>query len=1364
MIAENFSQVLPEEGVVDRENPWPGLAAFREADSAFFHGRAAAIDELHRRVCRERLTLLFGLSGLGKTSLLHAGLFPLLREEQLLPILVRLDYTAAAPDLVNQVEGALFREAEQAGVEVPPQRPGEGLWEYLHRPENELWSPRNRLLIPVLVFDQFEEIFTLGLGRPGLEGTREAFIAELADLVEGRPPVRIKARLEADPEVARAFDFQRHPYKVLLTLREDFLPELEALRGRMPSLIHNGMRLQRMSSKDALQVVLGAGGHLVDPSVAKRIVRFVSAAERVEGGAFGRFEVEPALLSVVCRELNVRRQQRGDDRITADLLEGDRNDILVKFYERGVADVTAAMRCFLEERLITASGFRDSVALENALGVPGIEREAVDRLVARRLLRIEERGGVPRLELTHDVLTGVVRASRDARREAEATDAAEAARREAEEREHRAHAKLRRSRIASVVLAALFLVTTLLGIKVYQAKRDTEAARAEAERKELKAQAARINTSYNRARDLADRGERKAAESLAYLASILRLEPNHPGARYLMDDLLLRRAWILPRLVLPHDDALLGAVTSDDGRVILTVTRSGIAQIWDGRTGRRRGEPLRHEGFIVDAAISPAGDRVVTTDLQGGARLWGVASGQTIGKPIRHEDLITWVGFTADNLRIVTASRDRTARLWDAASGLPIGKPMEHDDRVEWAALSRDGRRLVTDSEGGTARLWDARNGRPVGAPMRHEDSLWDLAVSSDGARVLTINSAGARLWDGRTGRLLEFFGHQQHPFSALGAWVRTGQFSPDGQLIAFGTRRGYALIWSIEQQQMSGLWMLHGAEVTAVEFSADGRKLLTVSDDDSVSLWDVRTGALLGYPMRHGGAVSTADFSGVDNLSVVTASADSTVRVWNLHLARGAGYPLFRDPGSWWTVLDADGRAALVECEEDERRSARAYDVATGSPLGPSFPLSGGSENRLLGPGGRRALLIVEGKGHLWNTINGTELVPPLHHDDGAIEQARLGASGRLVVTLSQGGSVRVWELATGRPVGRELPYGSPVDSTILAADLDRRGEYLATADDDGKVRLWKLPSMEAVGKPLQYPLPVTLVRFLPGGQLLAAAGRGDLWLRDVATSELVEQAMRHNDWVSDAEASVDGRRLVTTSLDGTARVWSLPDGKAIGRPIRIRYAVERAQFSPDRRSFITIDAMGWARRWDTETGESLGLELSHGSGYGAAFDAPLGFTPSEARFMTDRTWVTAGRDGTTIVWESTTGSPDDPRSLADLAEAVSGFEVDAAGTLRSIHDPAARLKRLRARARTGNLPFVRWFLSEPWKRTITPFSQITVEQYLRRRLNGLEGALRGLTPDTAQEFERRVRSELEISFPGHPMLQRPAEHKGPP
>jgi hypothetical protein len=193
------------------------------------------------------LTILFGQSRLGKTSLLCAGLFPRLRAADFLPVYVRLDWTTAHISPAAQVEQALADNLSEQGVEGSPPRPDQTLWGYFHDQETEFWSRRNRLTTPVLVFDQFEEIFTLGHGA----ASAAAVLDELGALIENRPPESLRSALDDDPDAARRYDFAKESCKVILALREDFLPDLEGLRRRMPSIMENRMRLTRMVGRQA---------------------------------------------------------------------------------------------------------------------------------------------------------------------------------------------------------------------------------------------------------------------------------------------------------------------------------------------------------------------------------------------------------------------------------------------------------------------------------------------------------------------------------------------------------------------------------------------------------------------------------------------------------------------------------------------------------------------------------------------------------------------------------------------------------------------------------------------------------------------------------------------------------------------------------------------------------------------------------------------------------------------------------------------------------------------------------------------------------------------------------------------------------
>ena len=487
---------------IDEKNPWLGLASFTEETRRYFFGRDEEVAELARRVQRKLLTVLFGQSGLGKTSILRAGLVPRLRGQGYCPVYVRIDYSEGSPEPAEQIKQAIRLNARRSGewTQTGVAVEGESLWEFLHHRDDVLLDESGRTLIPLLIFDQFEEIFTLAQSDDFGRARAARFIAELGDLVENRPPKEFEAKLEEDESAADRFDFARSDYRVLIALREDYLAPLEGLKQAIPSISQNRLRLAPMTGTQALAPVLEPGKGLVTQEVAEAIVRFVAG-----GAELANAVVEPSLLSLICRELNDARIAEGRREISLDLLAGSHATILTNFYERALADQPAAVRRIIEDDLLTDSGFRENVAEESLVkefAEAGADPETLAVLVNRRLLRIEERLDVRRVELTHDVLCGVVKASRDRRQEREAREATERLLAEQKERElaaRRAAARARQIAAACTVLAAVALMAAIFAYFSSQRAR----------RAEREAQQTRV---------LADQARGQAEQLLGYLS------------------------------------------------------------------------------------------------------------------------------------------------------------------------------------------------------------------------------------------------------------------------------------------------------------------------------------------------------------------------------------------------------------------------------------------------------------------------------------------------------------------------------------------------------------------------------------------------------------------------------------------------------------------------------------------------------------------------------------------------------------------------------------------------------------------------------------------------------------------------------
>src|SRR5262249_9822019 len=253
-----------------------------------------------------------------------------------------------------------------------------------------------------------------------------------------------------------------------------------------------------MNGRQARDAILASGSQLIAPGVAEKVIAFVAAScrradeEPVGERELAGLEIEPALLSIVCSELNNKRIRLGPAKITEDLIAGAQQEMVGQFYASSLAGIDPALQLFIEEQLLTAEGYRDTRPLAEALRMPGVTRADIDKLVARRLLRIEERFGTQWVELTHDLLTEVIRQQRDRRREEsratrEAEERAQAEReraeraeaavlhekaerevqerlaREAAERERAARRLVRQTRIALAATVIMLVVAIGLG-------------------------------------------------------------------------------------------------------------------------------------------------------------------------------------------------------------------------------------------------------------------------------------------------------------------------------------------------------------------------------------------------------------------------------------------------------------------------------------------------------------------------------------------------------------------------------------------------------------------------------------------------------------------------------------------------------------------------------------------------------------------------------------------------------------------------------------------------------------------------------------------------------------------------------------
>jgi WD40 repeat protein len=1251
-------------GAVDPENPWPGLASFHEADQELFHGRDAETDELARLVLRERVAVLYGLSGLGKTSLLQAGLFPRLRRENVLPVYLRLDLSSAGPAPADQIRDAVREAARAAEIEAPELRAGDTLWESFHRQGAEFWTARNRPVTPLLVFDQFEEIFTLGRRDRAAALRTEAFLDDLAALTEGAPPAAVRARVDADPSAAAEYSFSRHAYKILFSLREDFLPELEGLRRRIRAVVPNRFRLQRMKGPQALAAIIQAGGHLVEADVAELVVRFVAAGEDAET-PLADLEIEPALLSVVCRELNNERRRQGLPRITAALLQGGREEILTDFYERGLADQPAEVRTFIEEHLLTKSGFRDSVALDNALALPGVDEDAIRTLTDRRLLRVEDRGGMQRVELTHDVLAGVVRRSRDARREREERLRLEAARREAEARERQARRTLRRSWLVTALLSLLLVGVIVLAVWVKQEEGKTRKVLA---RVDVEKATHALSDGHN-------------AEALAYLAHAVRTDPDEPSARAWLVSLLLRKGWLLLRCEIPPAQEWAAQpvshlTPSPDGRFVVATYDQAPARLFDLQACReirlQGGQPRFRHAFFSQRGDVLVGDQ--TGKNENTASRWDTATGRPLGRPIALADLISSI--TPDARWLLVGWMKFATRVVDAQTGRvaltrPFGTYLAHFNPAGDELLLASGPQLLS---------FHLKTGalKTLGSPDPKRDITMIRGLSADG-KLLLVDLAHQRcVYDLASKQLREL-----PPMN----W----ELSRDGTLLIDEKSRkvldprkgGQEDVQEISTS--SPLWRdLHPAGLT-LDLSAPSlengpQRLRLLNDGGEVEqvLEDVSAAALL--PGR---------------LELVTSSQDGTLDLWSP--ARQALPERIQKAdlvGLRHTGKNGMPPAFIAETaqERQQEEQEKRWEKLTGQvdfDKYPHFAAAGGPD------GSRVAIADAQGV-RVLDVETGRPVAGPFPHLE--VDSLAFSPDGKLLASAG-GHTIQLWNLEKGEP---RPVYSQSSPAIFRAVDFSLDGRWIAAAVNDGLVQLW---DREKARPPQRLGVfrDVSLVSFSPDGQRLFVLTKTRLFRVLLASRQRFASLLE--DLPEESMLSFLGLHPHAFSLNGRTLALARGHGVALFS-VTTEFPLETPRFVPLPRQ-----------------------------------------DPLALIFRSDGQRLYIGADQGFLVLDTPDLSGHDPDDLLRLADATAGLVVSDNGDLERFPTAPAVLRHLRAKTasaepgRSTPASLIRWFLSDPWKRTISPLSKVSVDSFLEERMNA----------GTSEAWD-----EAAAAFPGHPLLKK--------
>jgi WD40 repeat protein len=1183
-------------------NPYIGPAAFTEEESGCFFGRLAESRELASLVIARRAVLLYAESGSGKTSLLQASLVPELKRRKRIR-------TFPIARVLGSLETSGNIYVENALASLFPAAP-----DSLHgRTFTQAFEPAlargdsgRQPQTSLVIFDQFEEIFTV---HPELTGQREDFFGQLNECLAKYPQ-----------------------FSVLLSMREDYLADLDAYAASLPDRLRSRMRLERLGVASALEAIrepAARAGMPFAPNAAEGLVDNLRRIRtRATSFALGQ-HVEPVQLQIVCRQLwqhltEDESRQNSDISVNDVKAYADVDDALIHFYRDSLAKAQQAavteraLRRWFDDRLITPAGTRGLV-YRGDRETEGLPNAAVDILQDCYVIRADVRGGNVWYELAHDRLVEPVQQDNLAWKAIHPNPIAQAlergpdrllkgreledaifyARENSKDLSNEEQRLLRRSREAesrkhklrwitflavAVVGAVLFILTVRARSAEADAKtqlieankQKTEAEKQKTEAEKQKTEAEKQKTEAEKQKVEADKQKGKAESAAAAAA-------------------LAERASVAANSDL-HEVMRLTLNTGEVGRTQLNLLLSVHAA--SVNLGLEKNElpaiDLLRQQFHV-----------------------------TGGRPlIGHNSETRVAAFSNDHRWLATASSDGEMRLWDlddsnvGEHSVHIGA---HNGAVNALAFSPDGKWLISGGDDGAVGLWELKNGgvRAAGLSRPGYGNIYSLAVSPNGRWVVFGTQKGnACIWplsaDGlitapcEVGKLNNKDPKQNSVtkvlFSSKGRWLATAHIAHIASKEDEAWNAGIDL-WDVSnddfpKQEPRMLFHFRRPDLNneetlqAFAFSPD-EDLLAVAYGYNAQVWDLRDkqppSKIFDSPDN---LINATERGWIKSVAITPDDrwlATSGGKLWDLK-SPAAAPRVLEGPLSLVTLSD-DGRWLAMAGDD----SIHLYDLRDLSRSSVTFRGQDSAANHILfSPGDNPEYLLALGdfNARLWTVADPRVDPVSIKAPTGAIRSFAVSPDEKWIATSGdEEHKVIVRSLLSPRRVVQQIPMSSSSEVAISG-----NGQWMAAMEQaNARVRLWSFPDLTPRslqpadgGATFSYPG----VAFSPDNRWLVrgTSTPEGITIWDLSNPSAIPRFCRAPGGAVRALAfSPDGRYLVAGTRKSQADLWDLKD------PIELcasesqigqhSDSVARIAISPDSRLLATASFDGHGRLWDIDT-----------------------------------------------------------------------------------------------------------------------------------------------------------------------------------
>lgn len=1025
----------------DSQNPWAGLASYEDPENAKhklkFCGRDDESYDMAKLIMGNIFVTLYGKSGIGKTSLLNAGVFPELRDNQFTPLSLRLgimdakepgSYQSVIVEAIERTVGSY--ETIDVIEEQRDKLAVDYLWNYFAR--HRFYGKDDEAVSPVIVFDQFEELFR------DHRKEAELLLCQL-DYINDKDHQLDSCLLDGQP-----YHYETN-FRFVIAIREDDLYRLEDSIDNcfLPALKRCRYRLRSLSEQGAKDAILIPGKGVFNDDEKEHIAQNIIAKSKNEDGS-----ISTNIISLLCSRLFVEFLCNHDvESISLTLVTSFiRGNPFERFYNEATSGFSESDKSYIEDHFVDEFGRRNSVSENDFL----LNVNKGNRLLTgnmRILQRVSVSSGSNyRIELIHDSFCNPLIELKEKRQLY---------------RRYKLYA--RELAIAVFLLCAAWFYISHL-----------QDANNKMEKREIQNNVARVKV-------LTDKGD-------SYTARLLAMELLGDKIKYIKDfhvpemESALRYADGHENAILEgHNAAISNVALSPDGKQLASASYDGTVKLWDIQTGALV-LSIKNGSRLDAVTFSKDGNNLVTGSQDGLVKVWSL-SGKLLYVLKGHKGFVEHVQVSPDGELIASASDDKTIRLWSLSTKKCVMVLRGHRQAVNQIDFSPDGKNLLSCSDDKTIRQWNTKDGTCQRILAEHTGEVLSVEYAPDGnSFVSSAKDNGVIIWDAHSGQCMKTLqGHSD--------WVYGVSFSPNGRYIATGSYDTTVRIWDVNSGACVDVLKGHTMYVADPVFTRDGSRVISGSVDNTIRIWEIPALSSKELPqIQFNGTIRKALYGNNDNkivainnsndvqlyyyntiyelkghshpvLSIAisptedvaaSASKDQTVRLWNLKtkeckrvIRTAPATPCaidFSHDGKMLAIGLSNGMVGVWSAMTGERKATfetkakRVYDVAC-SPVGNTA-----------------ATLTDDGTIHIWNIMDNTGL-QKIHTGFPGKGKVLFSSDGKeLFFTTEANKNVRVWDVSTGEQTNMFMGHTAKIYDMSLSHD----GAYLASASHDCTVRIW--------------------------------------------------------------------------------------------------------------------------------------------------------------------------------------------------------------------------------------------------------------------------------------------------------------------